>query len=133
MDTFLRWNGLQEADVQRWNAEMRAGIPGVAPEGLALHTNNGGRMKGAAMPPASASGSSRLSRVQASAMTTSSRKPFVQSPENRQIPQEKPFETAEDFQAWVDGLTTCQNGDHFSSPIRPPRMSDTSAGRRKSC
>ena len=104
----------------------------VRPEGLILHSDNGGPMKGSTM----------LATLQKLGVVPSFSRPGV-SDDNpfsealfrtlkyRPEYPKKSFENAEEAQKWVDGFTSWYNADHLHSAIRFVTPDDRHYGREK--
>lgn len=107
-------------------------VNGVNPDGLILHSDNGGPMKGSTM----------LAMLQRLGVVPSFSRPGV-SDDNpfsealfrtlkyRPEYPKKPFEDVEDAQRWVDGFITWYNAGHLHSAIRFVTPDDRHFGREK--
>lgn len=105
---------------------------GVSPEGLILHADNGGPMKGSTM----------LATLQRLGVVPSFSRPGV-SDDNpfsealfrtlkyRPEYPGKPFKNVVDAQAWVDGFTSWYNAEHLHSAIRFVTPDDRHFGRQE--
>jgi putative transposase len=102
------------------------------PEGLVLHSDNGGPMKGATMLATL----QRLGVVPSfSRPQVSDDNPFSESlfrtMKYRPGYPSKPFQSLEEAQAWVDGFVTWYNTEHLHSSIRFVTPDDRHFGREQ--
>jgi putative transposase len=107
-------------------------IHGVQPEGLVLHSDNGGPMKGATMlatlhklgviPSFSRPSVSNDNPYSESLFRTMKYRPEYPS---------KPFESIEQAQSWVDGFVFWYNTQHLHSSIRFVTPDDRHYGREQ--
>ena len=104
----------------------------VQPEGLVLHSDNGGPMKGSTMLATL----HRLGVVPSfSRPSVSNDNPYSESlfrtMKYRPEYPSKPFSTIEEAQAWVDGFVHWYNAEHLHSAIRFVTPNDRHHGREE--
>ena len=103
----------------------------LSPEGLILHSDNGGPMKGSTM----------LATLQRLGVVPSFSRPGVSDDnpfsealfrtlKHRPAYPGKPFESVADAQTWVDGFTSWYNAEHLHSAIRFVTPNDRHFGRQ---
>jgi len=104
---------------------------GLSPEGLILHSDNGGPMKGSTM----------LATLQRLGVVPSFSRPGVSDDnpfsealfrtlKHRPAYPGKPFENVVDAQTWVDGFSSWYNAEHLHSAIRFVAPDDRHFGRQ---